>query len=110
MPFPSRFGSTVPGSVASKTSYCLPTVPEVGERHVADVGSTGDFGDYGTLVSFKLGTDISGQPAVPEDLMTLGQLKSGLAAKKKKMEKSYNRYSRAGRPNPVPASGSQESD
>ena len=78
----------VPDSVASRSSYCLLTIPEVGECHVADVGSVGDFGEYGTLGSFEPkespGTGTSGQPVLHADLVTLGQLKTGLAAKKRK--------------------------
>ena len=70
-PFPNQCGSAVPESVASTSSHSLPTIPEVGERHIAEVGSAGDFGENGTLGSLELvgspRPSSSGQPAVPED-------------------------------------------
>ena len=76
----------------------MPTISEVSEPQVAEVGSAGDFGEYGTLGSVEPlgspGTGMSGQPAVPEHLSTLRQLKACFAVKKKDVEKSCFRLSR----------------
>ena len=72
---------------------------------MADVGTAGDSGDNRTLGNFEPvgspGTDTAGQPVVPEDLLTFGQMKARIVVSQKKVKKSEFRYSRAGRPNPV---------
>ena len=79
---------------------------------MTDIGSARDFSEGGTLRRFEpvrsQGTDTSGQPAVPEDLLTLGQIKSKIVASEKKVTKSEIRYSRVRRPNVVPEISSEK--
>ena len=80
---------------------------------MADVGSSGDFSECGTLGSFgQAGSSEVGnstQPTLCEDSLTLDQKKADLDAKRNKMELSCLCYSRAGRPNPVLVSNSEKS-
>ena len=80
-----------PSRCASRSSFSFPTIIELGELSVADIGSSGDFGEFGGVASFGPAgspkADRATQPAVPEDFLTLGQLKAGLVAKRKTVEK-----------------------
>ena len=83
-PYPSRYGSTVLESAASGSSYSLPTITEVFEQSSVSVGSVGDDNERQML---RLNTP-QGAPdgerslkgTVPEDLLTLGQLKAKFVA------------------------------
>ena len=103
--YPSRCGSTVMESVASRSSYFLPTITEASEHVVVVVGSEDDANDHEQWgVCGPQGASEerwSLEKMVPEDLLTFGQLKAKIVATQKKVNKSKIRFSRVGRPNPV---------
>ena len=91
LPYLSQCGSTVFESVASKSSYSLPTIIEVGEQSFASTGSLWGRIEQRNLLdkrpSVIPGGNTSVQQTAPKDLLALGQLRAKPVSKNRNVRK-----------------------